>query len=189
MALHINRENLKRIAASASQAPVAECLPHDPGQNNWCWAACVAMALRIVKGIKEDQCSLATGYFRPVGPDCCQGASCNFGCKLEDSKGQDLRGVFRSRGFGQVDLIQRALSPVELSTQLGNGPVAVGWEGSSATPNHVVLVIDFREQQDLVTICDPVPSRLSGTLSFVELNSSISNGRLRKWKWTWAPLG
>jgi Papain-like cysteine protease AvrRpt2 len=183
MNLRKSSGSLTRVVAKGA-VPPPSCLPHDPDQTNWCWAACVAMAL-LKRGIKEDQCSIATSHLQLK---CCEGASCNFGCKLEDPLGEDFESLFHQYGFGQARLRHGALSRPELIEMLKHGPVAVGWEGSSANPNHIILVTAFKEDLNLASICDPVPSRLSGTMSFAELKRSVINGKLREWKWTWAPL-
>lgn len=188
MAIRLSK--LSPITPTGVQAPDAGCLGHDDKQTNWCWAACVAMALRR-KGIAMDQCKIVEEYLKPLSgpaPKCCSGASCNEPCELDKKAGKDLIDIFRIRGFAQVDLVRNPLEPEDLSKILKDGPVAILWEGGRGVPNHIILVVRFEEQSDVVTICDPVPARLEGYLSYSELKSCCGSGSQREWTFTWGPL-
>lgn len=154
--------------------------PWDPGQNEWCWAACAQMLAAFYQNTLTQQCVFVSQM--SSGQDVCDDPG-DFNNALDISRITDLFPLFNKTGpyvdhalsFEQVQGEIQAGRPVEVGYQWGNGGA------------HVAIVAGAAENDSgqYLYVNDPDPQYACGWCLFSDVQSAYGNGT---WQWTWMPI-
>lgn len=145
-------------------------------QDNWCWAACTKVAVGF-RGVKKQQCDVASSVPRLSGNNCCQSPpSCDVG--LSDA---EITPLFFPPTVSTYH--KDVVSAATLKKQLKAGNLTgVGITWLAGAGGHMLLVYGFSGSDLLVY--DPKLGH--GPLSYSELVNYDSFSGL--WESTWEDL-
>ena len=184
MNLRVAAGTLVRLAAVLDQ-PVLLNIPRIRQHKElWCWVACFRM---VLKGSGLSQCAVAQAAF--PGRHCCMDeASCNEA--MPPARIKDLWARF---GFPNVERHCGTLTPNQIRTELGVGPIEVWLGNMESCPNftgggHVVLVVGCQgatEVDMVLKVRDPNPKGGPAEVSYRGLVSDLSYG---PWVGTWTHI-
>jgi Papain-like cysteine protease AvrRpt2 len=115
-------------------------------QDEWCWAACIVMALRYYGDGATEQCQLAAALTGKNGC-CADPLDCNIPCEVDhvqplyDKVGLLATGSLGVPAFGDLESQFAASCPVEVATSVNAAGHAliVTWAGLQDGQPHILL--------------------------------------------------
>ncbi len=150
----------------------------------WCWVTCFCM---VLKNLAPAQCAVAQVAF-PARQCCTNEPSCN-----EAVPPARIKGLWEHFGFPNVEPRCGTLTPDQIRTELGAGPIEVWLGNMESCPDftgggHVVLVVGCQgttEVDMVLKVRDPNPKSGPAEITYQGLVKDLSYG---PWVGTWTHI-